>query len=149
MVLWKSSFLYFGGDYNPTSVLKFNFLTQNWEIVASQSAPFYIVLSDCTLFPNDKISIVSNTGQALFNPKTNARSDTRYGTTFVTLSGRVFDLGAQYPSFTPYDTEEYDFISNTWIPVDVQLIGPPNSFTSAIALPAKLFEQLPGGCVGV
>ena len=152
LVLWKSIFLYFGGYSTPLAVQMFNILTQNWEILAYSALNFF-VLSDCTVLPNEKILIASLNGWALYNPETNhwdySSGEARVGKTLVTLSGRVFELGSEYLPYGNFDTEEYDFNSNDWIPVDVQLISPANSFRSAIALPAKLFEQLPGGCVGI
>ena len=112
--------------------------------------------------PNNKILVVAFQETALYNPDSNtwevldSRPLEKISTTYVTLSGRVFDLvapgyGFDYdvePLLTS-DTQEFDYRANTWTTMDVQLLRPDNGFRSAIALPARLFDHLPGGCVRI
>jgi hypothetical protein len=158
LVQWKDNFIYFGGFPNYKAVQKFNLRSQTWVSVESDSAPFIILQSDCLTLPNNKILIVSFEGQALYNPESNSwevlvsSGNIKLGTTLVTLSGRVFDLGTRGDllGFPSQDTQEFDLITNTWLPVDYQLLGIGSlGFGSAISLPASLFKHLPGGCVGI
>ena len=166
MVQWKDNFILFGGLIGLTpstkTVQKFNHLSQTWEILASNSAPFDMTLGSCIVLPNNKILVVAFQETALYNPDSNtwevldSRPLEKISTTYVTLSGRVFDLVAPGYGFdfgvdlmfTSYP-EEFDYKTNTWRLLDVQLLGPDNGYRSAIALPARLFDHLPGGCVGI
>ena len=159
MVQWEDNFILFGGYFGtPRAVQKFNHLTQTWEVLSSNSAPFDILLSNCIVLPNNEILVVAFKEVALYNPDSNTWKvlNSRPHVKFATLSGRVFDLvapgyGFDYdvePLLTS-DTQEFDYRANTWTTIDVQLLGPDNGFRSAIALPARLFDHLPGGCVGI
>ena len=162
MVQWKDYFFLFGGFPNFFSLQKFNLLTQTWEIVSKTSAPYAFALSNCAVLPNNKIYVASGSGEALFDPDTNTwekllpSGNDIQGASFVTLSGRVFVLQPHLEGLNDIsgnllttETQEFDFDTYTWLLVDAKIPEPINLYRTAISLPPRLFEHLPGGCVGI
>ncbi len=72
----------------------------------------------------------------------------RFGSTFVTLSGRYFLIGGGYPDTLVDVVEEFHYESNTWTEVEASPITQQMG-SSALAVPAEIFSHLPGGCEGI
>jgi hypothetical protein len=66
------------------------------------------------------------------------------GTRLVQLASRIFAIGGRYSGLV----EEFLLETNAWKSVDAKLIN-KYSYQCLLALPAKLFSHLQGGCQGV
>jgi hypothetical protein len=67
------------------------------------------------------------------------------GTRLVQLGTQLFAIGGRANDLV----EEYNLETNLWTPVDVELLVKRDGHHSVLALPARLFSHLPGGCHGV
>lgn len=65
-VIWRDSFLRFGGNDNHTAVTMFNHTTQTWLVLDTPVAPMAFFRTGCALLPGDKVLLM---GSAL-NTKT-------------------------------------------------------------------------------
>jgi hypothetical protein len=155
LVGWKDTFLLLGGDFNKEQVQVFNHSSNTWQVLNSTTVRM-IFWSGCVLLPNDKIlihgsDIVSYYSSALlYNIRENTwitlpdTSVNRHGTSLVTLGTRAFAIDGYLTSAI----EEFHYNNNTWSSVEARLIV-QRYHHGTIALPAELFQHLPGGCVGV
>ncbi len=156
LVPWKDTFILLGGRINKNGIQMFNHSTNTWQIIESSSVPMDMAFSACTLLPNDQILVsgsdydVSDAFASLYNIAANSwqelpdASSHRRANSLITLGTRVFDIRSSEENFTM----EFHYKNNTWSQVEGQLIY-PRLYYAAIAVPAEMFQHLPGGCVGV
>ena len=154
----NATFYLFGGATNTRGVQSFNHSSQNWTVLDSRFVPMDIYLSGCLALPNEEVLIVgSESASYKFSALYNARSNTwtpvadtltvsKNGISLVALGSRIFAIGG---SNTVNVTEEFHYDNNTWSPIETKLLTLHGGHHGVIALPAKMFEHLPGGCVGV
>ena len=154
MVTWNDSFIYLGGQPNFNVVLRYSHVTKNWTTL-STSTPMQIGQSSCVVLPNQNILVAGSAlspdykTYAVYNvssnswPKTTTGFDVHYQSTSVVLSNRVFTIP------TSNVVEEYNYNNNTVTVQPFRLATTRTNMPSAIALPAKMFSHLPGGCKGV
>jgi hypothetical protein len=154
LVSFKDSILVIGGYVNPQLVQSFNSTLNTWSIL-KEGAPFALHDSSCILLPTNKVLVVAvmenNYVSAVYDIGANFwdrlqdTKNNRYGATFVNLNDRIFLIGGKYQKAVGYLVEEFHYIYNTWTEVDASPIN-PQTFSSALALPAHIFAHLPSGC---
>ena len=154
---WNNKFLLLGGRSNPRGIQVFDHSSQLWEVVESDSVPFDIDYSSCILLPNDEVLVVASivspfrSSVGLYNPNANTwkvLKDTtisRYGASLVKLGSRVFVVDGEGGN----EVEEFDSTDNSWTKVKAQLISHRKGGQGVLALPADVFNLLPGSCLGV
>jgi hypothetical protein len=156
LVAWKDTFILLGGSLNPRGVQNFNHSSSTWQVLDSSTVPMDIYLSGCTLLPNDEILVVGSENSdlssvTLYNIKENSwekLSNTpsqRDGTSLVILGTKIFAMDGHFNNII----EEFDYNTSSWSPVAAKLITHRGGHQDVIALPAEMFQHLPGGCVGV
>ena len=156
-VSWKDFIFKFGGVLFEKYVSRYNPTTNVWSLETT-SAPFEIYNSGCVALPNDNILIVGSGYNSAFyrayveyNVAKKSWSNVMYGkvdhfaTVPILLGSRVFVI----PSSNSKVIEEYHY-SNQTITTSVQnfnmIVG---GYSSSLAVPAKWFAHLPGGCSGI
>ncbi len=156
LVAWKDTFFLIGGSSNQHGVQSFNHSSDTWQVLDSTNVPMDIYYSSCILLPSDNILVVGSenslyqSSAALYNiglktwTKLPDTSVNRHGTSLVMLGSRVFAMDSDERNVI----EEFHYNNNTWSSVEAKLIV-PRMHHGTIALPAELFQHLPGGCVGV
>ena len=154
---WDNKFLLLGGRSNPRGIQIFDHSTQMWEIVESGLVPFDIDYSSCIMLPTEEVLVVGSivdsyrSSVALYNPKSNTwrmLGDTaisRYGANLVMLGKRIFLLDGEGGNVV----EEFDSNDYSWKKVAAQLISHHKGGQQALALPADMFNLLPGACIGI
>jgi hypothetical protein len=156
LVAWKDTFILLGGSSSPRGLQSFNHTSNTWQILDSSLVPMDIVYSGCILLPTDDILIVGSdivsdhSSVALYKVRENTwetlpdTSISIHGTSLVMLGTRVFAIDCDAKNVI----EEFHYNNNTWSSVEAKLIV-SRFHHGTIALPAELFQHLPGGCVGV
>jgi len=156
LVAWKDTFILLGGYYDRRQIQTFNHSSNTWQVLDLSSVPIEIYLSGCILLPNNEILVVGSdytafeSSATLYNIEANTWnklpdiSVNRHGTSLVLLGTRVFAIASDDTNVI----EEFHYNNNTWSSVEAKLIV-SRFHHGTIALPAELFQHLPGGCVGV
>jgi hypothetical protein len=157
IIVWRDSIIAFGGSSNPQIVQLFNLTVNAWSALDTELAPFKLLWPTCTLLPTNRVLLLGSyisgfQGAVLYdivNKSWEQLADVKYnrqGSTFVNLNKRYFLIGGGWPIIDV--VEEYHYETNTWTEVEA---GPINQqkYGSAIALPAGMFANLPGGCEGI
>jgi len=154
MVIWNDAFIYFGGQPNYDTVLKYSGGTNNWTTLSSLSD---MKEPSCVVLPNQNVLVAGSTRNSFckryaeFNVLGNTWLNKAVGITphyksvALLLGQRVFTIAGYYVN----DIEEYHYNNNTVSTKPFQLLTVRSGTPSAIALPANLFSHLPGGCLGV
>ena len=157
VVGWKDTIVLFGGIHNRRGVQVFNIAEQTWTVIDSSQVPMEIYWSSGLALYNGSILIVGSGTVpfynlvALYNPFNNTwdkledAPQSRCGTRLVQLGSRVFAVDG----FNNDLVEEFVLETETWKPVEVELLIKRDGYHSLLALPAILFSHLPGGCHGV
>jgi len=155
LLTWKDSLLLLGGEASRRVLEQYHISNQSWTTIDTE-APFDVYASGCVVLPNDEILVLGSLiapyekSAAVYNVEDNVwtsvndSSFNRDFTAMVVLGKRVFAIGGG-----PFaDTEEFDYESGTWTTLEPELVM-PRRIHSIIALPADLFQHLPGGCEGI
>jgi hypothetical protein len=157
LVAWQDTFILLRGKVSVSSMQSFNHSTNTWEVVDLRPVPMGICDSSCVLLPSDEILVVGSAGTpdqssaALYNMKANSWKELpkttycRDGASLVILGSRIFAMDGRYNN----TVEEFDYNSSSWSLVAAKLITHRGGYQDVIALPAEMFQHLPGGCVGV
>jgi hypothetical protein len=156
MVGWKDCIILLGGKNNLRGVQIFNITKQTWTALDSSQVPMDMSYSSTLTLSNGEVFIVGSdqdayiNSSAFYNPgedswvKLKETIRSRQGARLVLLGSKIFVVGGRYSGLV----EEFLLKTNAWKPVDAKLIISRN-YMSVIALPAKLFSHLQGGCQGV
>ena len=157
MVGWKDCIILLGGIMNLKGVQIFNITEQTWTVMDSSQVPMEIYWSSSLTLSNGNIFIAGSQAPdyqhsaAFYNPADNAWIElektaiSKWGTRLVQLGSRIFSIDGFPNDFV----EEFDLENVTWIPVDFKLLDLQDGHHSVLALPARLFSHLPGGCQGI
>ncbi len=156
LVAWMDTFILLGGFSNRRGVQTFNHSSNTWQVLDSTNVPMDIYLSGCALLPSDEILVVGSedsdqSSAALYNIRANTwqklpeTTNAKQGASLVILGSRIFVMGDHFENVI----EEFDYNTFTWSLVDAKLITHREGHQGVIALPAEMFQHLPGGCVGV
>jgi len=157
MVGWKDCIILLGGLSNVRGVQIFNITEQTWTVMDSSQVPMDLWWSSSLTLPNGNIFIVGSYvnqyqySAAFYNPADNSwtelekTSNSHFGTILVQLGSRIFAIDGGYTDLV----EEFILETNTWESVDVELLVKRDGWHSVLALPARLFSHLPGGCQGI
>ena len=156
-VSWKDSIFKFGGISFEKYVSRYDPVANLW-LLESTSAPFELSNSGCVALPNDNILIVGSDYSSQYfkayieyNVSSKSWSGMMYGNVNhyapvpILLGSRVFVITTSDSVIV----EEYHY-SNQTITTSVQNFSMKiDGYSSSIAVPAKWFSLLPGGCFGV
>ena len=157
MVGWKDTIILLGGSSNRRGIQIFNVTEQTWTARDSSQVPMDLYWSSSiTLLDGNVLVIGSDIASysysaAIYNPSSNSwkeleKTATNHrGTRVIQLERRIFAIGGVYSLIV----EEFHLNGNTWKPVDSKLLIEHKGDHSLLALPARLFSHLPGGCQGV
>ncbi len=122
LVIWRETFLLFGGGENKLGIQIYNHSTQTWSKVNTSSAPFDMYFSGCVVLPNDNVLIAGSHANykrhsALFSLKSNTWTllnqtinIDRSASTLVRLGDRVFVIGGHETD----SVEEFHANNLTW-----------------------------------
>ncbi len=157
MVGWKDCIILLGGDSNLKGVQIFNVTEQTWTVMDSSLVPMDIWWSSSLTLSNGNVLIVGSHKTSFYNSTAFYKPDDNTWvkleeTTFNRDATRLVQLGSRIFAIDGYFTnlvEEFLLGTNTWKPVDVELLIKRTGHHSLLALPARLFSHLPGGCQGV
>ena len=150
-VTWKDTFLLFGGRSNPRSVQKFDHVTQKWGKLDA-SAPIDIVYSGCTVLDEQSVLITGSENflfrksSAVFEILSNTWKLTditahdRFGTSLISINGRVFAAGGGNPE-KPEVIEEFHPEKSSWTETGLRL-STSRRLHSAVKVPFNLFAHL-------
>jgi hypothetical protein len=156
LIAWQETFILLGGLIGPTPQ-SFNHSTNTWQVVDYVRPPIYFDTNGCILLPSDEILVVGSEGYlnytsaALYDIKANSWKELpkttycRDGASLVILGSRIFAMDGRYNN----TVEEFDYDTSSWSLVAAELITHRGGSQDVIALPAEMFQHLPGGCVGV
>jgi hypothetical protein len=154
MVGWKDSIILLGGGGNLRGVQIFNITQQTWAVMDSSQVPMDIFWSSSLILPNGNVLIVGSEqsgsyySAAFYNPTNNSWKGlektvtSHFGSRLVQLGSRIFATDGYQTDLV----EEFVLETYTWKPVDVKLQARRKGYHSLLALPAKLFSHLQGGC---
>ena len=155
MVQWEDSFIRFGGQINSREIMRYNITLKTWTSLDSSSMPMDVYRSGCATLPNKKIFILGNVPNyhkyTVYDVVTNSwpifsqQPIQQYDTSVLVLSNRVFALSGGYQSII----QEYNFLSDTFTNSSFELITQRGYYGSVLAVPAKIFSFLLGGCIGI
>ena len=157
MVGRKDTIILIGGSSNLRGIQIFNVTAQTWTVKDSSKVPMDIQWSSSLTLANGNVLVVGSNhpsyyySAAIYNPavetwkKLEKTTTNRYGNRVVQLGGRVFAIDG----FKTDLVEEFLLETETWKPVNVELLIKRDGLHSLLALPARLFSHLPGGCQGV
>jgi N-acetylneuraminic acid mutarotase len=156
LVAWMDTFILLGGFSNRQGIQTFNHSSNTWQVLDSTNVPMDIYLSGCALLSSDEILVVGSedsdlSSAALYNIRANTwkklaeTTNAKQGASLVILGSRIFVMGDHYENVI----EEFDYDTSTWSLVEAKLITHREGHQGVIALPAEMFQHLPGGCVGV
>jgi hypothetical protein len=157
MVGWMDCIILLGGSSNLRGIQIFNITEQTWTVMDSSQVPMDLWWSSSLTLSNGNVFVVgseksgSHYSAAFYNPKDNSwvkldASDTNhFGTRLVQLGSKIYAVDGHKTDVV----EEFLLETNTWKPVSVKLINKHDGLHSLLALPAKLFSHLQGGCQGV
>ena len=155
MVQWEDSFIRFGGQINPREIVKYNITLKAWTTLNSSSMPMDVYKSGCTKLPNKKIFIIGNDlnyyDYAVYDVVMNSwpifsqQTIRQFDNSVLALSNRVFTLNGGQQSII----QEYNFLNDTFTYLPFELITVRTNYPGILAVPAKLFSHLPGGCIGI
>ncbi len=157
MVGWKDCIILLGGTSNLRGVQIFNITNQTWAVMDSSQVPMDIFWSSSLTLPNGNVLIAGSHqngyyySAAVYNPTDNSWTElektttNHYGTRLVQLGSRIFATDGYQTDLV----EEFILETYTWKPVDVKFQVRRTGYHSLLALPAKLFSHLQGGCQGV
>ena len=155
LVQWEDSFIRFGGQSNLREILQYNITLKTWTSLNSSSFPMDVWRSGCATLPNKKIFIMGN----IYNGKNYAVYDVvtnswpifsqatigQFDASVLVLSNRVFVLTGGLQSII----QEYDYLNDTFLNLPITLKTFRMSYPGILAVPAKLFSHLPGGCIEI
>jgi hypothetical protein len=157
MVGWKDCIILLGGGSNLRGVQIYNITEQTWTVQDSSLVPLDLHWSSSLTLFNENVFIVgsyhsgSQHSAAFYNPTNNSWTELqntvtdRTGSRLVQFGRRIFAIAGRSTDIV----EEYLLETNTWKPVNVELIIYRDGYFSLLALPSQLFSHLSGGCQGV
>ncbi len=157
MVGWMDCIILLGGLSNLRGVQIFNITEQTWTVMNSSQVPMDLWWSSSLTLANGKVFIVgseksgSEYSTTFYNPKDNSWTElektttNHHGTRLVQLGSKILAIDGRYTDLV----EEFILETSTWQTVDVELIIKRTGHHSVLALPARLFSHLPGGCQGI
>jgi N-acetylneuraminic acid mutarotase len=157
MVGWMDCIILLGGLSYLRGVQIFNVTKQTWTVMDSSPVPMDMYWSSSLVLSNRNVLIVgsekidSRNSASFYNPNDNSwvklpeTTTSHRGTRLIHLGSRTFAIEGVSSDLT----EEFELETNTWTPVDVKLQVTRGGFHSLLALPARLFSHLLGGCQGV
>ena len=157
MVGQKDTIILLGGQNNLKGIQIFNITEQTWTIMDSSQVTMDLRWSSSLTLNDGNVIIVGSEkddysySAAIYAPTDNTwkeleKTETNhFGTRLVQLGGKVFAIEGGSNDLV----EEFVLETETWKPVDVKLNVRRYGFHSLLALPARLFSHLPGGCQGV
>ncbi len=157
MVGWKDCILLLGGNSNRRGVQIFNVSEQTWTVMDSSQVLMDLQWSSSLTLVNENLFIVGAysdgfyNSAVFYNPTDNSwvklqdSVTDHLGTRLVLLGSRIFAIDG----FQTDLVEEFMLETNTWKPVDIELLIKRTGHHSVLALPAILFSHLQGGCQGV
>ncbi len=157
MVGWKDCIILLGGQSNLRGVQIFNVSEQAWAVMDSSQVPIDLWWSSSLTLSTGNVFIVGSivgyyqNSAAFYNPTNNSWTElektttNHYGTRLVQLGSKIFAIEGVSSDLT----EEFELETRTWTSVDFKLQVPRGGYHSLLALPARLFSHLPGGCQGV
>ena len=158
IVPWKDSFIVFGGYGGRRQVQRYNHITKTWDILITNTAPTEMVYPGCVLLPSEQDILVVGSQEppfkfasSIYNIQSNTFKrlpDTRVdrgGTYLARFGSRVFAFGGD----TTNTISEFLYNqNNTWVTSPFTMKRPTVAHMSALPLPAKMFQNIAGGCVG-
>jgi hypothetical protein len=157
IVGWEDCIILLGGESNLRGVQIFNITEQTWTVMNSFQVPMDLGWSSSLTLANGKVFFVGTAvsgyhySAAFYNPADNSWTElektvtNHYGTRLVQLGTRIFAIDG-------YETdlvEEFFLETITWQTANVELLVKRDGYHSVLALPARLFSHLPGGCQGI
>jgi len=157
IVHWNNKFLFLGGWTYPRRVQTYNPVSGEWELIDSDLVPMDMKMSGCAMLPSGDVLIVGSMegsydrSVAVYNPESNTwkklddATYDRHGAVVVVLGSRVFAIDGRGGNHV----EEFDYNGYTWDSVSAGLITHREESIGVMALPAEMFNLLPGACTGV
>jgi hypothetical protein len=161
MVVWKDTFLLFGGYASRRYVQSYNVTTKAWKKLLNPFdylVPNEIVFSGCLVLPNqDKVLIIGSEDPpyrfavSIYNIGTNTFQklpETQVwlaGAKLLRFGDRVFAVDGHEGAIV----DEFILSTNTWSHVSLNLTVWHNGHPGAITLPASVFASIRGGCIGL
>jgi hypothetical protein len=157
MVGWEDCIILLGGESNLRGVQIFNITEQTWTVMNSSQVPMDMEWSSSLTLYNENVFIVGSDSApsfhsaAFYNPADNSwlKLEEAFinhdGTRLVQLGSKIFAIDGYYSDLI----EEFLLETSTWREIDNELLIKRNGQHSVLALPARLFSHLPGGCQGV
>ena len=156
LVAWKDSFFMIGGYANRRNFKSFNHTTNAWTVITPGGNPADMVYPGCILLPNNEDILVVGSEEdpysgavAIYNIRTNifqrlANLSNVAGTRLVRLGNRIFATdGHGGPN-----AFEFNLGNQTWSSI-TSLKEWRGGHHGIVAVPASLFVNTPGGCIGV
>jgi hypothetical protein len=154
-VLWQDVVIIFGGSLSPYNVQMYNFTTNQWSDLSPMTDPHSKF--GCIILPQNKNQVlllsslndskradiydIANETMIRVSNSNNPHQDGR----LVAIGQRVFAIGGIQSGIA---AEEYIYETDTWSNVEATLfIGP--IYSSALSIPAALFNHRAFGCVGL
>ena len=151
-VTWNQNLFIFGGRFNPRSVSKFNYVSEEW-LILDTSSPMDIFYSGCQLIeeigsvlivgseasPYRKSSLVFNLATHAWAWSNPTKLD-RFGCSLILLNDRIFSVGGGSPEISDV-VEEFDLENGSWSGSDLKL-GLSRRFHSQLTIPASLFSHI-------
>jgi hypothetical protein len=157
MVGWMDCIILLGGSSNLRGIQIFNITKQTWAVMDSSQVPMDMHWSSSLTLPNGNVLIAGSyqggyhNSTAFYNPTNNSWTElvktatSHQGTRLVQLGTQIFAIGGRANDLV----EEFILETNAWKPVNTKLLVRRDGYLSLLALPAKLFSHLQGGCQGV
>ena len=154
IVAWRDQFFLFGGFHNRNGIQTFDHATSAWsQLSDDQPAPIDIFESGCVQIPGrDEILVtgfddhLETVAAALYDIKTNSwqllptPAVPYNASSLVALGSRVF-------LFSSDVLREFHYSNSSWSQKNVDISY--CEYPEVISVPAEVFQDLPGGCVGV
>ena len=156
LVALDGYFIRFGGDSGYRDIYKYNVTSDAWTVIHSNtSMDFYF--TGCTLLPNGNVILVGSMtasywySYVVYNVSSNSwgqiinGKNRRFSAAVLMLGTRLFSLSGGQVNVV----EEYHWSNNTIEIKSSALLNVRGQPPGAIAVPAKLFANMKGGCLGV
>jgi len=154
----RKNYIFKFGGLSPThsrQVQRYDSYSHKWTTLLTYP-PFDIYRSGCVTLPNGNILIVGSMATSVmayseYNVRTNVWSPIipgsiqQYDSTPLVLGRRVFVIS----SYSPKPVEEYNYetstVSFSALDFNISMEYKP----AVVAVPARWFSYIPGGCLGI
>ena len=147
MVTWNNTLILFVDTY----MLKYIISSRSWVALPYSGAPMLFYGAGCAVLPNQNILITGSAGStyskyfAVYNVTSNSWPYKTVGLNDMHTSF-IMGFGNRVFVFSSYGMQEYHTTNNSFTDIGYNIVL---DFPNVVVVPAKLFSNLPGGCVGV